>query len=138
MMLPLPQKRVYQDELKGQLNKFFETETVGLIDYTENDKLMKRIKFNSIQYCVKLPFREQFVKLKNKIVPIIHSYKKSFFSSDYELLNKLNPYLLATYDEIIKTCKIQNIIEKIETAGKRSLVYYLSHRAVIKNERETK
>ena len=68
MMLPLPQKRVYQDELKGQLNKFFETETVGLIDYTENDKLMKRIKFNSIQYCVKLHFREQFVNLKTRLV----------------------------------------------------------------------
>ena len=32
---------VYQDELKGQLNKFWETESVGLNNYIEDDKLMK-------------------------------------------------------------------------------------------------
>ena len=35
------EKRGYQDELKGQLNKVFGTESIGLKDYTEDDKLMK-------------------------------------------------------------------------------------------------
>ena len=53
---------VYQDELKGQLNKFWETESVGLNNYIGNNKLMERfndeLKFNKTRYCVKLPFRE--------------------------------------------------------------------------------
>ena len=36
------EKCVYQDELKGQLNKFWEIECVGLNNYIEDDKLMKR------------------------------------------------------------------------------------------------
>ena len=63
------EKRVYQDELKGQLNKFWETESVGLNDYIEDDKLMKRfndeLKFNSTQFCVKLSFREHAEILPN-------------------------------------------------------------------------
>ena len=31
------EKFVYQDELKGQLNKFLETESFGLNDYIEDD-----------------------------------------------------------------------------------------------------
>ena len=56
------EKCVYQDELKGQLDKFWETESVGLNNYTENDKLTERfndeLKFNKTRYCVKLLFRE--------------------------------------------------------------------------------
>ena len=55
-----------------------------------------------------------------------------------QLLNKLNPELLANYDEIIKTYEKKNIIEKIETFGKPGLVHYLPHHAVIKNERDTR
>ena len=40
------EKCAYQDELKGQLNKFCETESVGLNDYIEDDKLMKRLMMN--------------------------------------------------------------------------------------------
>ena len=36
------EKRAYQDELKCQLNKFWQTEGVGLNDYIEDDKFMKR------------------------------------------------------------------------------------------------
>ena len=36
------EKCVYQDELKGQLNKFWEIECVSLNDCIEDDKLMKR------------------------------------------------------------------------------------------------
>ena len=53
-----------------------------------------------------------------------------------QLLNKLNPALLANYDEIIKTYEKENI-EKIETVGKPGLMHYLPHHAVIKNERDT-
>ena len=53
-----------------------------------------------------------------------------------QLLNKLNPELLANYDEIIKTYEKENI-EKIETVGKPGLMHYLPHHAVIKNERDT-
>ena len=56
------EKCVHQDELKGQLNRFWETESVGLNNYIEDDKLMKRsndeLKFNGARYCVKLPFRK--------------------------------------------------------------------------------
>ena len=53
-----------------------------------------------------------------------------------QLLNKLNPELLANYDEIIKTYEKENI-EKIETVGKPGLMHYFPHHAVIKNERDT-
>ena len=36
------EKRAYQDELKCQLNKFWQTEGVDLNDYIEDDKFMKR------------------------------------------------------------------------------------------------
>ena len=45
--------------------------------------------------------------------------------------------MLANYDEIIKTYKKENIIEKIETVGKPSLAHYLPHHALIKNECDT-
>ena len=54
------EKCVYQDELKGQLNKFWETASVDLSNYIEDDKLMKRfndeLKFNRARYCVKPRF----------------------------------------------------------------------------------
>ena len=54
------EKCVYQDELKGQLNKFWETASVDLNNYVEDDKLMKRfndeLKFNRARYCVKPRF----------------------------------------------------------------------------------
>ena len=63
------EKCAYQDELKGQLNKFWETKSAGLNDYIEDDKLMKRfndeLNFNGARYCVKLPFREHHEILKN-------------------------------------------------------------------------
>ena len=44
------EKCVHQDELKSQLNKFWETESVGLNEFVEDNKLMKRfndeLKFN--------------------------------------------------------------------------------------------
>ena len=62
------EKCSYQDELKGQLKKFWETESVGLNNYIENDKLMKHfndeLNFNGVRYCVKLPFSEH-----HEIVP---------------------------------------------------------------------
>ena len=90
---------VYQDELKGQLNKFWETESVGLNNYIEDDKLMKRfndkLKFNRARYCVKLPFIEHHEILLNNF--------QNSKTQLVQLLNKLNPDLLANYDEIIKT-----------------------------------
>ena len=48
------EKCVHQDELKGQLNKFWETESVGINNYFEDYKVIKR--FNSARYYVKRPF----------------------------------------------------------------------------------
>ena len=45
--------------------------------------------------------------------------------------------MLANYVEIIKTYEKENIIEKIETAGKPGLVHYFPYWAAIKNESET-
>ena len=114
------EKCVYQDKLKGQLNKFWETESVGLNDYIKNDKLMKRfndeLKFKKTRYCVKLPFKEHTIlrdNFQNSKTPLV------------QLLHKLNPDLLANYDEIIKTYEKENINEKIETVGIPGLVHYL-------------
>ena len=91
-------KCVYQDELKGQLTRFWETESVSLNDCVEDDKLMKRFNdeliFNGARYCVKPPFREH-----HEILPDNFQNSKARL---VQLLNKLNPDLLANYDEIIK------------------------------------
>ena len=86
-------------------------------------------KFNGARYCVKLPFREH-----HEILPDNFQNSKTRL---VQLLNKLNPELLANYDEVIKTYEKENIIEKIETVGKPDLVNFLPHYAVIKNERDT-
>ena len=95
------EKCAYQDELKNQLNKFWETETVSLNDYIEDDKLMKRfndeLDFNGARYCAKLSFREHH--------EILHDNFQNSKTGLHQLLNKLNPELLANYDEIIKTYK---------------------------------
>ena len=78
-----------------------------------NDEL----KFNRTWHCVKLPFREHHEILSD-----------NFQNSEtllVQLLNKLNSDLLVNYDEIIKIYEKENIIEKIETVGKPSLVHYL-------------
>ena len=92
------EKCAYQDELKCQLTKFWETGSVGLNGCIEDDKLMKRfndeLKFNGARYCVKPPFREH-----HEILPDNFQNSKARL---VQLLNKLNPDLLANYDEIIK------------------------------------
>ena len=122
-----------QDKLKGQLNKFRETESVRLNDYIKDNKLMKRfndeLKFNKTRYCVKLTFKEHTIlrnNFQNTKAPLV------------ELLHKLANYLLANYDEIIKTYEKENIIDTvgIETVGIPGLVHYLPHHAMIKIERD--
>ena len=63
------EKCAYQDELKGQLNKFWETESVGLNDYIEDNKLMKRfndeLNFNGSRYSISKRFevyKKKFMK----------------------------------------------------------------------------
>ena len=55
------EKCAYQNELKGQLNKFWETESVGLNDYIEDNKLMKRfndeLNFNGARYSISKRFK---------------------------------------------------------------------------------
>ena len=87
------------------------------------------LNFNVARYCVKLLFREH-----REILPDDFQNSKTRL---VQLLNKLNPELLANYDEVIKTYEKENIIEKIETVGKPDLVNFLPHYAVIKNERDT-
>ena len=41
------EKCAYENELKGQLNKFGETKSMGLSDYINDDKLMKRFNDES-------------------------------------------------------------------------------------------
>ena len=43
-----------------------------------------------------------------------------------QLLTKLNPDLLASYDEIIKTYQKENIEKKMKIVGQLCLVHYLS------------
>ena len=77
------EKCVYQDELKGQLNRFWETESVGLNNDIEDDKFMNcfsyELKFNGTRYCVKLSFREHheilpdnFQNLKTRLVQLLN------------------------------------------------------------------
>ena len=88
------EKCVYQNELKGQLNKFWETEGVDLNDYIEDNKLIKRfsneLKFSRTRYFVKPPFREHHDILPDNF----HNSKTELV----QLLNKLKPDLLANYD----------------------------------------
>ena len=76
-----------------------------------NDEL----KFNGTRYCVKLRFREH-----HEILPDNFQNSKARL---VQLLNKLNPDLLANYNEIIKTYEKENI-EKIETVGKPGVVHH--------------
>ena len=83
------EKFVYQDELKGQLNKFRETESFGLNDYIEDDNWWNVLMMNwnlMGHDSVKLHFRKH-----GEILPNNFQNWKTLL---VQLLNKLNPDLL--------------------------------------------
>ena len=76
------------------------------------------LRFNNTQYCIKFPFREH-----HEILPDNFQNSKAQL---VQILNKLNPDLLASSDEIIKTYQKEISLQKIEIVGKLCLVHYLS------------
>ena len=70
-----------------------------MIKYFNDD-----LKFNNTQYCVKLHFREHHEILRDNF--------QNSKAQLVQLLYKLNPDLLASYDEIIKTYQKEILLTK--------------------------
>ena len=59
-------------DLKRELNKFWQLESLGIIDYIASESdvycdFSRKIKFNGIRYQVSLPFKEQHTLIPDMV-----------------------------------------------------------------------
>ena len=130
------------DELISNLERFWETESIGIREMKEDvspppppKEEFVSVKHNGERYEIEIPW-------KNDCLPIPDNYNLCYnrLKSMHYKLNK-TPEVLKEYDDIIQEQLRSGIIEKlpnpeVETRNKEG-VHYLPHHAVIRQNRET-
>ena len=127
------------DELISSLERFWETESIGIRETKEDVSPPKEefvsVKHDGERYEIELPW-------KNDCLPIPDNYNLCYnrLKSMHYKLSK-TPEVLKEYDDIIQEQLKSGIIEKlpnpeVETRNKEG-VHYLPHHAVIRQNRET-
>nr|XP_047123000.1 uncharacterized protein LOC124806285 [Hydra vulgaris] len=121
---------VNSDDL-GSLGIFWELEDINEINTTFDLKnFYDKIQFNGKRYSVPLPWKQE-----RKQIPDNYEKSKLRLLSTYNRLKK-NPNLLQQYNEIIRQQEHEGIIERIpDFPPLVGQVHYLSHHAVIKEEK---
>lgn len=126
------------DELIRNLERFWETESIGIRETKEDIFPPKEefvsVKHNGERYEIELPW-------KNDCLPIRDNYNLCYnrLKSMHYKLNK-TPEVLKEYDDIIQEQLRSGIIEKLpnpEVETRNKGVHYLPHHAVIRQNRET-
>ena len=98
---------------------------------SSSDEFGNNLKHNGSRYELKLP------STCSKEV-ILDNYLLAKIRTEHLLtrLNK-NKQLLKKYNDIIKDCLTEGIVEEANNIPKKGRVHYLPHRAVIRNDKET-
>ena len=127
------------DELSNALQKFWDTELLGVREDTPTSQLndgefLKNIHFdeNEERYEVCLPRKEGFVPASNKYEMCVMRLRQL-----HSRLKK-NKELLRDYDNVIKDQVKSDIIEAVpENDDDQAATHFLPHHGVIRSDRET-
>ena len=119
-------------ELREQLEKFWEVDSLGLSDEgTVYDQFKNDIYFDGERYTTKLPFKKH-----HEYLPDNYQLSKNRLVSLKRRLDK-NCELKEEYNNIIQGYKREGIVEEVDTLGCPGKVHYLPHQPVVRNEKET-
>ena len=131
------------DEMADMLKRFWDVESLGIVDTDCESELVKRkgeITFNGSHYEVDLPWKDDCLPLSNNYgmcvtrLRSLHSKLKS------------EPNLLKEYDNIIQEQRKNRIVEIVPEAEDQTLeedklstrrIHYSPHHAVVRRDRET-
>ena len=101
----------------------------------ENDRVLgefnKNIQFNGCRYVISLPFKPNI-----DFVPDNYSICLKRLSSLIKKLD-INPDLKEEYQNILQSYETEDIIERVSDSGIPGRVHYLTHRPVIRNDKDT-
>ena len=125
-----------KDPLKTELSKFWELESLGIVQAEEEmvyEKFEENIRFLDGRYEVKLPWKKEHPELPD-------NYKLSLGRLN-SLKKKLNskPEILQKYDEVIKDQEKMGIIERVKNSERTPVgkTHYIPHQPVVKQDRDT-
>ncbi|KFM77345.1 hypothetical protein X975_06234, partial [Stegodyphus mimosarum] len=133
---------VNENLISDQLQQFWKLENLGLESDTQNDKtvdieIMKSfesdIKYKNGRYQVRLPWKPNSKHLMedNRDVAL-ERFKK--LSNKFKIDNPL----FVQYTEVLKDYELKHIIEPVKEDNRNDkTLFYLPHRAVVRNDRTT-
>ena len=121
------------DEITKSLNKFWDTESLGVVKEEFLKPNEVRIRHNGIRYDVELPWKEKYPDISD-----IYKLAKRRLYSQIKRLQK-DPEMLDKYNQIMKEQQDAGIIEEvpeynIPAAGK---TYHMPHQLVVPEDRVT-
>ena len=123
--------------LIDSIKQFWQIEGASVMRVTDNDlydQFSNLIRFKNKHYVVKLPWKQQNNTLPDNYQPSLQRQK-----SLHRKLSK-DTNLLRQYDGTIQIQEKEGIIEPVPinvTARSPGTVYYIPHRAVVSDDRET-
>ncbi|XP_065650931.1 uncharacterized protein LOC136079141 [Hydra vulgaris] len=118
--------------IKNDLNLLWDDSKISESDKIVYENFQKNIKFNGTMYEVELPF-----KIDHPVIGDNYISCKSRFSALEKKLAS-NRDLFASYNNIIKDQLSKGIIEKVSNFESNiGDVHYLSHRPVIRGDKQT-
>lgn len=127
-----------EEKINHTLRSFWETESIGIVteEIKKGDEEMmqlfeKSVQFNEGRYQVSLPLKNENNNLSSN-----YDVAKRCFDQLIKKFQKDLP-LFDRYREVIQDYINQGIAEHVENIDSDNPVYYLPHRAVIKEERLT-
>ena len=125
-----------EDELTNAVRKFWNTESVGIIEPDESteSEFLRGVQFNEVsqRYQVSLPWKEGCLPIESGFSACLSRLRQN-----HSRLKK-DPELLKEYSNVIKQQQDQGIIERIaEKPGHDESVHYLPHHAVVRREKST-
>ena len=125
--------------LKGELSKFWQLDSLGIIDdiASESDvysDFNRKIKFNGIRYQVSLPFKEQ-----HTLIPDNYGLCRNRL---YSLLRRLRqrPEILREYNEIINQLLQSGVIEVVHDPHEKvqpGSIHYIPHKEILRSDKST-
>ena len=121
-------RHVFENENDPKLSAIWDIESVGVNTkkFEIHQNFGNNLEFTGEIYSVKLPFKQMTELLPDNFITL----KKRLSSLKHKL--DCNHKLIEQYDNILKDCDKQGIIEKVNEVCEPGTSYYHPHRTVIK------